>query len=83
MPSDIAERKRFCTFGTSPLNLLPGDSLVAVVDFFVWVRSEAVVLGMFCHVSSTLLIQPIHSFQLLEAYSHPFIIPPTFVTGAR
>ena len=33
VPSDIAERKRFCTFGTSPLNLLPGDSLVAVVDF--------------------------------------------------
>jgi len=33
VPSDIAERKRFCTFGSSPLNLLPGDSLVAVVDF--------------------------------------------------
>jgi len=33
VPSDIAERKRFCTFGTSPLNILPGDSLVAVVDF--------------------------------------------------
>ena len=33
VPSDVAERKRFCTFGTSPLNLLPGDSLVAAVDF--------------------------------------------------
>ena len=33
VPSDIAERKRFCTFGSSPLNLLPEDGLVAVVDF--------------------------------------------------
>lgn len=31
--SDIVERKRFTTFGSSPLNLLPEDGLVAVVDF--------------------------------------------------
>ncbi|KAL7439493.1 hypothetical protein ACHAXH_004351, partial [Discostella pseudostelligera] len=31
--SDIVERKRCTTFGTSPLNLLPEDGLVAVVDF--------------------------------------------------
>ena len=31
--SDIAERKRFCTFGSSPLNLLPEDGLVTIVDF--------------------------------------------------
>jgi len=33
VPSDIAERKRFRTFGSSPLNLLPEDGLVAIVDF--------------------------------------------------
>ena len=33
VPSDVAERKRFCTFGSSPLNLLPEDGLVAIVDF--------------------------------------------------
>lgn len=33
VPSKIAERKRFCTFGSSPLNLLPEDGLVAIVDF--------------------------------------------------
>ena len=33
VPSDVVERKRFCTFGNSPLNLLPEDGLVAVVDF--------------------------------------------------
>jgi hypothetical protein len=33
VPSDIVERKRFRTFGTSPLNLLPEDGLVAIVDF--------------------------------------------------
>ncbi len=33
VPSDVVERKRFCTFGSSPLNLLPEDGLVAVVDF--------------------------------------------------
>ena len=33
VPSDVAERKRFRTFGTSPLNLLPEDGLVAVADF--------------------------------------------------
>ena len=33
VPSAIAERKRCCTFGSSVLNLLPGDSLVAAVDF--------------------------------------------------
>ena len=33
VPSDVAERKRFRTFGSSPLNLLPEDGLVAVVDF--------------------------------------------------
>lgn len=32
-PSDVAEKKRFCTFGSSPLNLLPEDGLVAIVDF--------------------------------------------------
>lgn len=31
--SDFVERKRCTTFGTSPLNLLPEDGLVAVVDF--------------------------------------------------
>lgn len=33
VPSDVAERKRFRTFGTSPLNLLPEDGLVAIVDY--------------------------------------------------
>lgn len=33
VPSDIAERKRFTTFGSSPLNLLPEDGLVNIVSY--------------------------------------------------
>ena len=33
VPSYIVERKRFRTFGSSPLNLLPEDGLVAIVEF--------------------------------------------------
>ena len=33
VPSDIVERKRYTTFGSSPLNLLPEDGLVTLVDF--------------------------------------------------
>lgn len=33
VPSDVMERKRFRTFGSSPLNLLPEDGLAAIVDF--------------------------------------------------
>ena len=33
VPSNVMERKRFRTFGSSPLNLLPEDGLAAVVDF--------------------------------------------------
>lgn len=33
VPSDVMERKRFRTFGGSPLNLLPEDGLAAIVEF--------------------------------------------------
>ena len=33
VPSNVMERKRFRTFGSSPLNLLPEDGLAAIVDY--------------------------------------------------
>ena len=35
VPSAIVERKRHCTFGSSPLNLLPEDGLVSVVGYLM------------------------------------------------
>mmetsp|Transcript_10827 Transcript_10827/g.16511 ORF Transcript_10827/g.16511 Transcript_10827/m.16511 type:complete len:615 (+) Transcript_10827:123-1967(+) len=53
VPSDVVERKRFRTFGSSPLNLLPEDGLAAIVDFLPNsdLKSLYVTNSAMCHVS--------------------------------
>jgi len=53
VPSDVMERKRFRTFGSSPLNLLPEDGLAAIVDFLPNSDLKSLYLtnSAMCHVS--------------------------------
>ena len=53
VPSDVVERKRFRTFGSSPLNLLPEDGLAAIVDFLPNndLKSLYLTNSAMCHVS--------------------------------
>lgn len=53
VPSDVMERKRFRTFGSSPLNLLPEDGLAAIVDFLPNSDLKSLYLtnSALCHIS--------------------------------
>jgi len=78
VPSDVMERKRFRTFGSSPLNLLPEDGLAAIVDFLPNndLKSLYLTNSAMCTVSERV------AQTRVEAFHHEFPTGP-LVVGTR
>mmetsp|Transcript_17282 Transcript_17282/g.28276 ORF Transcript_17282/g.28276 Transcript_17282/m.28276 type:complete len:623 (+) Transcript_17282:70-1938(+) len=78
VPSDVMERKRFRTFDSSPLNLLPEDGLAAIVDFLPNSDLKSLYLtnSAMCHVSERV------ARTRVERFHHDFPTGP-LVVGTR